>query len=116
MPILLVSAPHRISTFARGEGACSMAHGLRNFLLAGVSFWLCLAIGQTVRGDGDQSPSAGGPKASETPPGGAPKYKLAFNFQPGQVVRYEVVHSTEITTLYDQEKESVFNKSEAKRA
>jgi hypothetical protein len=46
----------------------------------------------------------------------APKVLLAYKFQPGQVVRYEVLHDGQITTVYNSAKEVAANKSESRRS
>jgi hypothetical protein len=55
---------------------------------------------------------AAAPAASEAPA----KYHLAFKFQPGQVVRYEVTQKSEITTVHGSLTEVVRNESETRRA
>src|SRR5262245_23876199 len=50
----------------------------------------------------------------EEPPAPA-KYTLAYKFQPGQVMHFEVSHETEITTHVKDETETVRNSSTAKR-
>jgi hypothetical protein len=67
----------------------------------------------------DQSAKPAAPQESGTLPteGGPPpaKHRLAFKFRPNQVVRYEVVNDSEITTHVNEETETVRNASKARR-
>lgn len=59
------------------------------------------------------TPAADAPPAEEGP---APaKHRLAFKFQPDQIVRYEVFNESEITTHVNDETETVRNISKARR-
>jgi hypothetical protein len=64
-------------------------------------------------------PNAAEPNATEpaaTQPPAADKVHLQFKFKTGQVVRYEVVHEMEITTLFNGAKEIAKNKSNTARS
>lgn len=53
--------------------------------------------------------------ATDAPAAAATKYKLAYKFQLNQVVRYEVMHETEITTKFNEATEISRNKSNSRR-
>ena len=88
------------------------------FLCALVAFAVGPSPGARVAPAEDlpAKPAAG--PADEAPAKEAPapaKYLLAYKFQPGQVMRFEASHETEITTHVKDETETVRNSSKAKR-
>jgi hypothetical protein len=62
-----------------------------------------------------KSPATPGEAAPAEEPPAAEKHTLAYKFQPGQVMRFEVSHETEITTHVKDETETVRNSSTARR-
>jgi hypothetical protein len=62
----------------------------------------------------DPLPEAGVPPAAAESPDPV-KHLLAFKFQPGQILRYEVASESEITTHAKNETETVRNSSKARR-
>lgn len=64
-------------------------------------------------------PAAGTCQAADEPQPAAdapPKVLLAYKFQPGQVVRFDVSHEGQITTVYNSAKEIATNTSQTRRS
>lgn len=90
-----------------------MSHGWRFALIWGVCVSILVLPGRGARAVEDAPPVP----AANGDPGAQPaeKHKLAFKFRPGQIVRQEITHESEITTHKNQDTETARNSSRSKR-
>ena len=80
---------------------------VRNVLLVLLAVLLCPLL--------TRAQDAPAPLPNPAPAAAGEKYLLKFQFKPGQVVRYEVIHEGEITTQYNEVTEVAKNKSQSKK-
>jgi len=90
-----------------------MSHGWRVALIWGVCVSILAVPGRGAPAADDAPAAAQASDDAGAKP--AEKHKLAFKFRPGQIVRQEITHESEITTHKNQDTETARNSSRSKR-